>query len=318
MPNKPIKRGYKVWVRADENGFVCQFQVYTGKLNDSIETELGLRVVSDLTCDLVGKNYSIYVDNFFSSVTLMRKMMTNRIKCCATTRANRRFFPKRLQPPKKNKKILKKDKMTRGQFIHRSTVTGISAVKWMDRKIVYILSNFHNPENVVNVQRRSKDGSREAVPCPVQVSEYNKHMGYADKADMMKSSYEIDRKSKKWWHRIFFHFCDVVVINSHVIFSSLSGVANGKCLTSKQFRFHLASDLIGPVKKNKTINYRKYDSMPNHRFAAVHLPVHGNSRRCAQCSTKAKPHRSKWACAHCDVALCLGDKKNCFQLYHTS
>ena len=28
---KPIKRGYKVWVRADENGYVFQLEVYTGK-----------------------------------------------------------------------------------------------------------------------------------------------------------------------------------------------------------------------------------------------------------------------------------------------
>lgn len=32
IPNKPIKRGIKVWVRADaENGYVCQFEVYVGK-----------------------------------------------------------------------------------------------------------------------------------------------------------------------------------------------------------------------------------------------------------------------------------------------
>ena len=102
MPNKPIKRGYKIWVRADEKGFICQFHIYTGKLNETAETELGLRVVTDLTRDLVRKDYSIYCDNFFSSVTLMHKMMADRIKCCATTRSNRRQFPKRLQPKKKD------------------------------------------------------------------------------------------------------------------------------------------------------------------------------------------------------------------------
>nr|CAI5854380.1 unnamed protein product [Callosobruchus analis] len=28
-------------------------------------------------------------------------------------------------------------------------------------------------------------------------------MGYVDKFDMLKSSYEVDRKSHKSWHRIF-------------------------------------------------------------------------------------------------------------------
>jgi len=31
IPNKPVKRGYKIWVRADSSRYVCEFQIYTGK-----------------------------------------------------------------------------------------------------------------------------------------------------------------------------------------------------------------------------------------------------------------------------------------------
>ena len=32
MPKKPVKRGFKVWMRADAvNGYVCEMDVYTGK-----------------------------------------------------------------------------------------------------------------------------------------------------------------------------------------------------------------------------------------------------------------------------------------------
>lgn len=48
MPQKPIKRGFKVWVRADELGYVSQFQIYTGKVNGNTEHLLGERVVKDL------------------------------------------------------------------------------------------------------------------------------------------------------------------------------------------------------------------------------------------------------------------------------
>ncbi|KAF2906102.1 hypothetical protein ILUMI_00073 [Ignelater luminosus] len=50
MPLKPIKRGYKVWVRADINGYVNEFQIYTGKI-DNLKTKAGLgeRVIRDLT-----------------------------------------------------------------------------------------------------------------------------------------------------------------------------------------------------------------------------------------------------------------------------
>ena len=42
MPQKPIKRGFKVWVRADSiTGYISQFQVYTGKESSSTEKGLG-------------------------------------------------------------------------------------------------------------------------------------------------------------------------------------------------------------------------------------------------------------------------------------
>ena len=49
VPKKPIKRGFKVWTRADsKNGFVSEFQVYVGKKKE-VERRLGARVVKDLT-----------------------------------------------------------------------------------------------------------------------------------------------------------------------------------------------------------------------------------------------------------------------------
>lgn len=66
MPQMSIKRGYKIWVRADETGYVSQFQIYTGKVNDLPETNLGSRLVKDLTRPLVGKYDRVYFNNFFN------------------------------------------------------------------------------------------------------------------------------------------------------------------------------------------------------------------------------------------------------------
>lgn len=56
MPMKPIKRGCKIWVRADDFGYVCEFQIYTGKVQGKPEN-LGERVVRDLSRALVQKHY---------------------------------------------------------------------------------------------------------------------------------------------------------------------------------------------------------------------------------------------------------------------
>ena len=58
MRDKPVKRGIKVWVRADSsNGYVCDFNVYTGKDGNSTEKNLGAKVVKKLSRELVGGNY---------------------------------------------------------------------------------------------------------------------------------------------------------------------------------------------------------------------------------------------------------------------
>ena len=39
MSNKPVKRGFKVWARADAtNGYISEFYVYTGKEGNRVET----------------------------------------------------------------------------------------------------------------------------------------------------------------------------------------------------------------------------------------------------------------------------------------
>ncbi|XP_043463998.1 piggyBac transposable element-derived protein 4-like [Leptopilina heterotoma] len=209
LPNKPIKRGYKIWVRADEDGFVCQFQIYTGKeKNSKKEDNLGKRVVIDLTRTLIGNYYRVYLDNFFTGMELMMSLKKDKILGCGTVRVNRKGLPKDHQPDRK---------MKRGDSEFRSCSSGIGWVKWKDNKAVYALSNFHDPSKVSETNRKNKDGSVSVISCPDIIKDYNQHLGYVDKADMLKSLYEIDRKSKKWWHRLFWHLLDVAVTNAFVI-----------------------------------------------------------------------------------------------------
>ncbi|GFU43617.1 tnp_zf-ribbon_2 domain-containing protein [Trichonephila clavipes] len=51
-----------------------------------------------------------------------------------------------------------------------------------------------------------------------------------------------------------------------------------------------------------------------------HIPTKCKSRRCDYCSTRAKPHRTRWMCPNCDVGLCMIVKSNdnvtCFEKFH--
>ena len=65
LPKKPVKRGFKVWVRAEaQTGFFCDFQVYTGRLaNEEGGVEHGLeeRVALQLSQHIEGHNYHVFL-----------------------------------------------------------------------------------------------------------------------------------------------------------------------------------------------------------------------------------------------------------------
>ena len=71
-PIKPIKRGYKLWVRADMDGYISKFDVYQGKAAEESTVEdlngstfgLGEQVVQTMTQDLAGKNHEVHFDYF--------------------------------------------------------------------------------------------------------------------------------------------------------------------------------------------------------------------------------------------------------------
>jgi len=49
-----------------------------------------------------------------------------------------------------------------------------------------LLSNFHDPKNVVAVLRKANDGSTSSVPRPIALKDYNQNMNSDDKIDQNK------------------------------------------------------------------------------------------------------------------------------------
>jgi hypothetical protein len=72
MPNKPTKRGYKVWVKADAiNGYCCDIDIYAGATQGATQFGLGASVVKTMVEPLYGQGYFVFYGNFFSSIQLV-------------------------------------------------------------------------------------------------------------------------------------------------------------------------------------------------------------------------------------------------------
>ncbi|XP_061380937.1 piggyBac transposable element-derived protein 4-like [Danaus plexippus] len=121
----------------------------------------------------------------------------------------------------------------------------VSAVVWKDNKPVNLLSTYVGAEPATTVTRFDKSKKeRVAIPCPKVIKEYNAHMGGVDLLDSFIGRYHITMKSRKWTMRLFYHFLDLAVINSWVMFKKVNNMkGNDQLLNLGTFRLELAETL---------------------------------------------------------------------------
>ena len=76
-------------------------------------------------------------------------------------------------------------------------------------------------------------------------------MGGRDLLDSLLSLYRIQIRSKKWYHKLFFHFLDVTVVQSWLVYCR-SIIANEGKLKLREFKMILANSLMRAGKSTST------------------------------------------------------------------
>ena len=130
--------------------------------------------------------------------------------------------------------------------------------------------------------------------------------------------YDLDRKSKKWWRKVFFRLLLTAVFNAYIIFME----KNHKKMHYIQYFVTLAESMIdygrskvGKRKKTKRVG-RHSASFSKMDAAGVgdHLPLNNKSRRrCIRCTSKKIEKRTNFVCKKCNIPLCM----DCFVAYHS-
>lgn len=85
-------------------------------------------------CDgLLGKGYSVFVDNWYTSLDLAEKLIDNETHLIGTLRRNRKYLPKQVMEAK----------LKPGEFAAKENSKGITVMKWKDKRDVCLLSTKH-------------------------------------------------------------------------------------------------------------------------------------------------------------------------------
>ena len=107
IKDKPTRWGIKLWVLADSsNGYTVDFNVYIGKeAGQNVSANgLGYDVVMKLIKRFVKQGYHLFLDNFYTSVTLFKDLYNQGVLATGTIMETRQDFPASL---KKNKEWAK-------------------------------------------------------------------------------------------------------------------------------------------------------------------------------------------------------------------
>lgn len=308
MPAKPTRYGIKVWCRADSaNGFMNDFQIYTGK-EQQAEVGLTTRVVLDLTTDIAGKHHVVNMDNYFTSPDLFERLHEMDILARGTARVNRRGYPKGL--------LKDQDVKERGQYV-ACQKQEMTAVKWRDKKIVNFLSTAESALQIGEVDRKKKDGTVQKVPCPEIVMHYNAYMNGVDHADQIRTQIGTYRTSRKWWQYVFWFLFDVSISNGFILMKESqlhihrTRQGNVKPHTMLGFRKDLAKELIGETRASRK-RFRQDHADPQ-APVQFHSPCVSKKGRCKYgVDHKLKRHETRMCCKSCKVSLCIEH----FGLYH--
>ena len=141
-PMKPVKRVYKLWLRADMDGYISKFDVYQGRNTVPKDYSfpacfgLGKSVVAHFISDLLEKIivsiltiifhqflwWNIWKPEIFLLVLLLDQIENI-------------YLPNNLTTDKL---------VSLGDFAFRVSAQEIVYFKWMNNKLAHIISNFHD------------------------------------------------------------------------------------------------------------------------------------------------------------------------------
>ena len=311
IKNKPTPWGFKVWCCAEAStGYLLNFQVYTGKHNDTAHQGQGLgsRVVQNMIQGHLGKNHKVYFDNFFSTVGLAQDLLRNNTYCCSTIRPNRKEWP------------LPKDTKQKAGEVKMKQKGNLVAVQWTDKRQVNVLSTCCDP-TMTTVQRRKKGGGLLDVPIPSAIVDYNSAMFGVDLNDQYRSYYGVGRPGNKWWRYLFNYLIQISIINSFILMKRARTEDNRYSISQNHlmFRTALAKALATPSKSRAaeapTLGGAARAYSPEHTLAK--MP--GRKRRCFQCARdgnkmpSGRTRETITGCPLCNVHLHGGP---CYLKFH--
>lgn len=335
VKNKPNPVGLKNFVCTSPDGLPLDFFIYEGKgdsvieIDPKLKMDIGGKVILKLSQTLP-EGCSIFMDRYFSSVTLLDQLFAQGFHASGTLQKNR--IPKDC--------VLKTDselrKNERGTFYQLVRDDGqVVIIQWLDNKPVVVISNCLGGQPEDMVRRWCKTTKQYVnVKRPNVIAEYNKKMGGVDFLDRMIAYYRIAAKTRRWTVRVMFHFIDFALAASWFErrrIDALDRTPKRDSLDFLDWKVEVSDALVHHKtfeeveddrngQENQTLKKRKTAPLPSDALrttGVLHLPEIPPGAKPSRCRFPGctSPKCLFW-CSTCKVFLCLNTNRNCFKPFH--
>ena len=166
------------------------------------------------------KGFHLFIDNYYTSVSLATYLLQNGTYIIRTIRDTRKHFPVELKTM-----TLKKGETA---FYQHNGLVAIKYRAMKDRttgktKVVYVLSTAHATA-IGHTNKRVKDGNVNQKPTCINV--YNHSMGGVDMMDQQLEDIDVLRMSYKWYKKLFLGFVMQCALSAQKLYG-INGTKDG-------------------------------------------------------------------------------------------
>jgi hypothetical protein len=194
--------------------------------DDDQKKEMGAThfMVRNLLQPLSGKNHIAHMDNWFTSIPLFNDLANMGIWSCGTVRVNRSGLCKQVTMKKSEESVLKKNPGTTRWASYGS----LCYLAWYAKRAVHVLTNAYQPtatsaDEPSTIQHWfSEKGEKiqKEIPRPPAVTNYNLYMGAVDMFDQYRSYVQVELRSRKYWHPLFWFIVEAALINAWLLYKA--------------------------------------------------------------------------------------------------
>jgi len=317
ITTKPKTQGILMYALAESNtGYMLKGELFGGVEDvDNKIPNRNLEIIKRLLKNYLDKGHRVFMDNYYTSVTIVNYLYSKNTGCIGTFRTNR------VGDIGLSNKMVKGDIRTfqNEKFKH------ILLTIWWDSVITRVLSNCSKIDTVL--QKRDYHFYHCFRNSPLVFYAYNQKARGVDINNHYIAKIRYLLKAGKWWNIVFYQFLHICIVNAFIIYkyNLFKEKKHKKPLVRKMFILSIARYLLssnGPVKfENEKKYYLKAQGYDwNDEVRLVHFPqICSLKRVCKLKKTNDKCKGiSKYYCRDCgdgktEHYLCYPD---CFEIYH--